>query len=139
MDIVTIIGLTALGGNLLYNKHRRGSDPLIDRLRYDLVRVDERAKDINYYSSSSSYTEDKVDMYLCLKDDKEQYYPYNMLIYVALHELAHAISKTTDTSHESKEFNDNFNMLLDKATKLGIFDPNIPLVTNYCGVTPDMK
>lgn len=122
-----------------YNKkwgfgNKKRSDPIIERIKIDLLRVHPKAAELNYWASDTSFTEDKRDMYLCLKDEQGQYYPYNMLMYVALHELAHAVSKTVDENHTGKEFNDNFDMLLQRAAELGIYDPNAPLVMNYCGV-----
>jgi hypothetical protein len=114
--------------------HKKGEDPIIERIKIDLIRVHPKAASLNYWASDSSFTEDKRDMYLCLKDEKGQYYPYNMLMYVALHELAHAISKSVDENHTGKEFNENFDKLLAKASELGIYDPDAPLVMNYCGV-----
>ena len=119
--------------------YKRGHDPLIERIKFDLIQIHPKAKYINYFACDSSYTEDKKDMCLCLKDDKGVYYPYNMLMYVSIHELAHAISKSVDESHTGKEFLTNFDELLDKATKLGLYNPNEPLVYNYCGVTPETK
>jgi hypothetical protein len=122
-----------------YNKkwgfgHKKRSDPIIEKIKIDLLRVHPKAAELNYWASDSSFTEDKRDMYLCLKDEQGQYYPYNMLMYVALHELAHAISKSVDENHTGKEFNENFDMLLQRAAELRIYDPNAPLVMNYCGV-----
>ena len=122
-----------------YKKMSRGTDPLIERLKFDLIQIHPKAKTLNYFACSSSFTEDKKDMCLCLKDEKGIYYPYNMLIYVAVHELAHAVSKTVDDTHTGQEFLSNFDILLDKATKLGLYNPNEPLVYNYCGVTPETK
>ena len=55
-----------------------------------------------------------------------------MLMYVSLHELAHAFSDSVDTDHSGKEFKDNFRNLLNKAQTLGLYDPKIPLVYDYC-------
>jgi len=118
---------------------KRGHDPLIERLKFDLIQIHPKAKELNYFACDSSYTEDKKDMCLCLKDDKGVYYPYNMLIYVAIHELAHAVSKSVDESHTGKEFLTNFDELLNKASSLGLYNPKEPLVYNYCGVTPETK
>ena len=53
-------------------------------------------------------------------------------MYVSLHELAHAFSDSVDTDHSGKEFKDNFRNLLNKAQTLGLYDPKIPLVYDYC-------
>ena len=110
-------------------------DPLIERIKFDLLLVHPKAKELNYFASNESLTENKKDMYLCLKDENGQYYPYNMLMYVALHELAHAVSKSVDDAHTGEEFNRNFDMLLERATQLGLYNPNEPLLNNYCGVS----
>ncbi len=116
-------------------KYVRRYDPLLDRLRYDLIQVHPRAAFLNYFVGDKSYTDNKRDMFLCLRDENGNYYPYNMLIYVSLHELAHSISKSVDPEHKTREFNENFDRLLDKAARLGIYDKNAPLVENYCGVS----
>jgi hypothetical protein len=110
-------------------------DPLIERIKFDLLLVHPKAKELNYFASNESLTENKKDMYLCLKDENGQYYPYNMLMYVALHELAHAVSKSVDDAHTGEEFNRNFDILLERATQLGLYNPNEPLLNNYCGVS----
>ena len=68
------------------------------------------------------------------KDKNGQYYDYNMLMYVSLHELAHAFSKTVDENHTSKEFKTNFKDLLNKAQQLNLYDPTKPLIYDYCGL-----
>lgn len=109
-------------------------DPLIDKIKADLVPINPKIADITFKAGNASETVNKKTIYLCLKDKKGNYYNYNMLIYVALHECAHAISKAIDTDHNntSQEFMDNFQMLLDKAEKLGIYNSSLPKTTNYC-------
>ena len=124
---------------LFFRKVETYDDPLIDRIKRDLIKVDERASKLNIRAADKSYTENKKDMYLCLKDKNGNYYPYNMLTYVGLHELAHAISHKVDESHTSNEFHENFTFLLKKAEELGIYNPNEELIDNYCGVSKNDK
>lgn len=114
--------------NKIYSYH----DPLIDRIKEDLLKVDPRVAELSFHASNESFTEDKRFVYLCLKDKDKKYYDYNMIMYVSLHELAHAFSDTVDTDHSGKEFKDNFRNLLNKAQTLGLYDPKIPLVYDYC-------
>jgi len=107
-------------------------DPLIYKLKKDLIKIDERVKYINFYASDSSFTEDKIRIYLCLKDVNGNYYNYNDLIYVSLHELAHAFSSTIDNNHTSDEFLNNFQYLINKGTELKIYDPTQPFIDGYC-------
>jgi len=119
---------------LKVNKVETYQDPLISKIRNDLALVDPRVQNLTFQASNESFTEDKRHVYLCLKDKNGKYYDYNMLMYVALHELAHAFSKTVDENHTSKEFKDNFRSLLDKAQSLGLYDPTKPLIYDYCNI-----
>lgn len=69
-----------------------------------------------------SATEDKHKVFICVKDKSGKYYSYNKLLQVALHELAHAQSKSVDPNHTSTEFLTNYNNLMNKASKMGIID-----------------
>ena len=135
MSILFIVGIT-----IFCNKVETYNDPKIEQIKHNLMQIDpDVTKKLNIQASNKSFTEDKRDMYLCLKDEKGNYYPDNMLNYVAIHELAHAKSKTVDTSHSGEEFRENFERYLQVAENKGIFDPKKGLVDKYCGVTPDMK
>ena len=114
--------------NKIYSYH----DPLIDKIKQDLLKVDPRVEELSFHASNESFTEDNRFVYLCLKDKDDKYYDYNMIMYVSLHELAHAFSDSVDTDHTGKEFKDNFRNLLNKAQSLGLYDPKIPLVYDYC-------
>ncbi len=137
MDIILILGLLLIFLISFYNLSKKvvnSHDPLIKRIKADMTLLDEKAQYIEFYSSDESYTEDKTKIYLCLKDENQEYYHYNMLMYVAIHELAHALTQVIDPNHETFEFNDMFNKLLEKASVLKIYDPSIPLTTTYCNV-----
>lgn len=43
---------------------------------------------ISLYKGDRSYTINKEKVYICLKDEKDEYYNQNMLMYVLLHEYA---------------------------------------------------
>ncbi len=107
-------------------------DPLINKIKNDLLKVDPRVSNLTFSASNESFTEDKKHVYLCLKDKNGNYYDYNMLMYVSLHELAHAFSIGVDTEHTSKEFKDKFKELLKKAEELQIYDSKKSLIYDYC-------
>ncbi len=65
------------------------------------------------------YSLNKRKIYLCLNDGKEQ----NELYFVLLHEFAHFITKSVG---HSKEYWDNFKLILRTAIKLNIYK-----YTNY--------
>ena len=117
---------------LCVNRVYSYDDPFISKLRNDLIKIDHRAVNLVFNASNESFTEDKKMVYLCLKDKDGKYYDYNMLMYVALHELAHAFSESVDMEHKGEEFKNNFKQLLNKAEQMGYFDSKKPLDYNYC-------
>jgi hypothetical protein len=123
-----LIVLVTLCVNRVYSY----DDPFISKLREDLINIDPRSKELVFNASNESFTEDKKMVYLCIKDKDGKYYDYNMLMYVALHELAHAFSESVDMEHKGDEFKTNFKQLLDKAERMGYFDSKKPLDYNYC-------
>jgi hypothetical protein len=110
------------------------NDPLIDVIKRDVSMLDPRIKNIQFYSSDESYTEDKKRIYLCLRDENGEYYDYNMLLYVAIHECSHALTDVIDIHHVTPEFKNMFATLLTRATELGMYSPVQPLVSTYCGL-----
>ena len=114
------------------NKIETYQDPLIIRIVEDLIKVEPRVKDLHFEASNESFTEDKKRVYLCLKDENGQYYDYNMIMYVCLHELAHAFSNSVDENHTGEEFKENFRKLLKRGEEVGIYNSSLPLNYNYC-------
>lgn len=137
MDLVLLLALLIVFVVCFYNlnyKRKTYQDPLVRKIKYDVTQLDPRLSKIDFFSSDESYTEDKDKIFLCLKDENGQYYDYNMLIYVAIHECSHALTDVIDIEHVTPEFRGMFENLLTKAYKLGIYNPNKSLVTNYCGI-----
>lgn len=111
------------------------SDPKLYELKKICVDIHPVVKDLKLYKGQKSYTINKEKIYICLLDENGQYYPINMLIYVFLHELAHLLNKE-DTGHTEK-FHEIFQQLINKAHKLGVYNPSIPPIDNYCMHNPD--
>lgn len=105
-----------------------------DNIIYDGVLANINKKeilhDLTLCKGDKSYTINKEDIYICLTDEKGQYYNDNMLIYVLLHELSHYSCKT-EIGH-TPLFHKIFQEYLKKATELKIYDPNIPIIRDYC-------
>lgn len=120
----------------LYNQIKESfisKDPVLNKVKDNLKKVDkEKVDDLNFYEGDKSYTINKKNVYLCLKDENGEYYNENMLTYVALHELAHSLC---DEIGHTKKFHKIFDNLLVKAEKKGIYNPSLPLESNYCGHT----
>jgi len=72
--------------------------------------------------SGTSYTIDKgKEMHLCLRDKSDmKLHDINILMFVAIHELAHVLS--TSYGHND-EFGENFVFLLKQSIKIGIYNP----------------
>ena len=85
--------------------------------------------EISLFKGNKSYTINKEQIYMCLKDEKNNYYDDNMLTYVLLHEIAHSIC---DEIGHTNKFHKIFDALLAKAEEMNIYDSNLPLIRNYC-------
>lgn len=93
--------------------------------KLDLTRI----RDAELMAGNKSYTINKHKVYLCLKDENGNYYNNNMLIYVLIHEYAHVLC---DEKNHTEKFWNIFEDLLLLATELGIYNPSIPIIHNYC-------
>lgn len=131
--ILTIIFLIILiiiqnGG---YQEYMQTSDDLqrINTLKTILKDiVPENYLNLPVISSNESYTFKKKKIFLCIKD-----FDYNTLVYVYLHELAHAITPPESDSH-SVTWKKNFDELLDRAINAGLYDPDKGIDKNYMSV-----
>lgn len=85
--------------------------------------------EINLYKGSKSYTINKQNIYMCLKDENGSYYPQNMLIYVLAHEFAHVLCNSIG---HTEEFHNIFDELMAELIKDGIYDPKEEIILNYC-------
>lgn len=84
---------------------------------------------ISIHKGNKSYTINKTKIYLCLFDENGQYYNKNMLMYVLLHEISHCIC---DEIGHTEKFYHIFDALLTYATNKNIYNPSIPIISNYC-------
>lgn len=88
--------------------------------------------EIKLLEGSKSFTINKKEIYLCIKDknsEKDNYYDYNSLIFVTLHEIAHVLCN--ELGHTEK-FQLIFKELLKHASLLNLYDETKPFVNNYC-------
>ena len=107
-------------------------EPILRRVRKNFKKINPEFNSIPLYSGDGAYTDNKSEITLCLADPKtDKEYDSNTIMYVALHELAHVISK--DIGH-GEEFRQNFSKLLLEGERLGFYDPSKPMTTTYCGM-----
>lgn len=116
----------------LSSKYRNRED--VQRLvsKFDPNKINETKQGERY----TSYTVNKSAMNLCLrhKNKGEDLIDPNTVAFVALHELAHIMTKSVG---HTEEFWKNFKFLLKNAVNLGIYD-HVDYSTDpqpYCGIT----
>jgi IS1 family transposase len=137
--VIVVVIIAAL---FLFLARRKGStgddvkrEPMLQLVRQNFAKINPKYDKIPLYEGGSSYTEDKNSIVLCLKDPHTgSMYDANTVMYVALHELAHVISKTYSVESHNDEFKKNFQNLLNRAQQLGMYNPNKPIPPNYCGI-----
>ena len=116
------------------NEYYLQNDPMLITLKEIIRPIKWEGKSIaeglKLYRGKKSYTINKENTYMCLYDEKGEYYPLNLLLYVLLHERSHSLN-LKDVGHTA-EFHRIFQELLDEAEKLGIYNPKIPIDDNYC-------
>lgn len=111
-------------------------DPKIDDLKRKLLLVHPKANSIEFYHDKKSYTINKQEIYMCIKDENGDYYEENMLMYAALHELAHVLCD--EIGHTDKYwalFDDVLKKAantIDPKTGKPVYDPNGKINKNYC-------
>ena len=102
---------------------------LVKEIRSIDPKVDKVVDNLKFYAGNRSYTINKKNVYLCKNDENGVLYRKNQLVLVLIHEIAHALC---DEIGHTEKFNQIFDDLLEKAAKNGVYDPNIPHVSNYC-------
>ena len=135
MKLIPIVFSLILIGILIWaivtqvKEHHKQNDPKLRELKKKLAAVHPAVKNLDFYEGERSYTINKEKIYLCLKDENGHYYDDNMLVYVLLHEISHSLN---DEVGHTEKFHEIFEDLLKRATALGLYNPSLPLVKNYC-------
>lgn len=114
-------------------KYTSFNDAKITELAMRLATVFPESRNIKLFGSNESFTLNKKHIYLCIKDANGNYYDDNSLMHVLLHEYAHVLCDEIDEGEHKPKFRQIFARLIDKAAQAGIYDPNKPMVANYCG------
>jgi len=129
-SIVGILYLLFSNGKFLgKDSYDNFYDPKLDQLKEKLAPVFPEIQNIEVSGSNKSFTINKKHIYICTKDENDEYYDDNMLIYVLLHELAHVLC---DEVGHTEKYKNIFRGLLEKAATSGVYDPNKPPIDNYC-------
>lgn len=116
----------------LKNKH--SEDDRVTRLvsRFNPDRISEGNGDSNYTSYTLNKGE-KIVFCLRTRDTQDHLHHLNLIVFVAIHELAHVMTKSQG---HTPEFNDNFKFLIETAVDLGVYTPENfrENPTTYCGI-----
>lgn len=93
------------------------------RANYNSYMISEAAVDTRF----TTYTVDKKDMHICIRtrDEYENIYDINTLMFVMIHELSHLCNYTPDgtaVQGHGDSFKHIFKFLLQEAIKLGIYE-----------------
>ena len=134
--VLIVICLVIFGVWILSMREEyKDKHPILEAVRENFAKINPIYGTIPIKEGNQSYTENKRVITLCIKNPEEGgYYSINSIMYVALHELAHVVTKS---QHHTDEFKRNFNKLLKKGAKLGVYNPSIPIPMTYCGVGPN--
>lgn len=94
-----------------------------------------------YDDRFTTFTIDKQDMHICLRtrDESEELYDIDILMYVILHELAHLCNydkNGTPITGHGKEFKYIFRILVIESMKIGIYKyiNFVKTPKEYCGI-----
>tara|TARA_B100001094_G_C17883482_1_gene648025 strand:- start:137 stop:598 length:462 start_codon:yes stop_codon:yes gene_type:complete len=136
---VLVLGLIVYLVTMIFMKVKENLlpyDPKVDELKRKLALVHPKSKQLQFYTDKKSYTINKKKMHLCVKDENNTYYDDNMLIYVALHELAHVLC---DEIGHTPKYWAIFDDVLEKAAKTidpitnkPVYNPDGVINKNYC-------
>ena len=142
----TLLKVVVVGGvgYALYKYFKKDGKASASKREYHIVqevkrrfgKLDSRYSSIPIVPDTSSYTEDKRVIGLCVKNPYSgKYYNIDTVMHVALHELTHVLDDDYETGHNhSPEFHQKFNMILSRAKKAGIYNPNTRVPINYCSM-----
>ena len=110
-------------------------DEAINRLlkKFNHNSISETVKGSKHTSYSINKGE-KIVMCLRSRDEEEKLQDTNILMFVAIHEMAHVMTKSIG---HTKEFWSNFKRLLKEAVLIGIYNPidYSSKPKQYCGMT----
>lgn len=126
-----VVAIFAIRSRAYYNEDH----PVLNEISRRFAVLNPKYAKIPLKTGGKSYTEDKSAITLCIVNpDTKKFYDINILMYVALHELSHCITKADGDESHADEFKTNFSKLLRDAANKGIYDPTQPVPSTYCGV-----
>jgi hypothetical protein len=106
-------------------------DQFVDKLsiqfpqdeRVGRLRLRYKKSSLMQSKDHNTYTINKHQIMMCVRDyskDQQLHDDFNLLIFVAIHELGHVMS---ESAHHTDEFWANFKFLLRNAAEMGFYNP----------------
>ena len=92
--------------------------------------IDDEVKNVPVKPYNASFTEDKKKIFVCVKNKKGKFFSENDMMYVMLHEYAHATTKDKENPHGPK-WKANFQRYLKIAEEMGLYNPAEKLSAEY--------
>lgn len=134
--IILIVGIIIAISTINTTDNYEIPNPLLTEIKRRFSIISPQYANIPLREGKKAFTEDKSVITLCLKDPYNggKYYDINVLMYVACHELAHVVTKASGRRSHGSEFKANFSELLKDAASKGVYNPAVPIPTNYCGM-----
>jgi len=110
-------------------------DPILNEIRRRFTIIDPKFGSVPLKTGRRSYTENKSIITLCVVEPESgKTYDINTIMYVALHELAHTITKADGEESHGDEFKNNFSYLLKRAHAKRVYDLSKSIPITYCGL-----
>lgn len=106
----------------------------LNSIHLQLCQMDPRLIYVDVFEGGKSYTENKQKICICMRDHNGNYYDANMLVYVLCHEYAHVV---TNDGHGA-QFIDAFSQYLKQAEAMGMYNPSVAPVEQYCQTRTNM-
>lgn len=135
VDSTVIVLCTIIFALLVHSwrKYQSTTDKKLAEIKIKLTRIDPRVEKVAFYTDpDESYTLGKKEVYMCVKDKSGNYYHDDVLMYIALHELAHVLIPE-DTSMHPPKFDQLFSQLKERAEHMKLYNPATPFPKEYCG------
>lgn len=111
-------------------ENRMEEDPTVLRIKEMLLPTFPELNNVKLMKGSESATINKYRVYLCTEYNGVKYSD-NTLVHVLLHELAHVLNP--EIGH-GDQFVRKFNALLLRARAAGLYDPELAIPKDYCGI-----
>ncbi len=102
---------------------------IVNQLRKAHPDINRIAPKLRFFEGRKSYTINKTYVFICLKDQHGKLYHQNQLVLVICHEIAHALC---DEIGHTDKFQSILDELLIAAENIGLYNPKIPHIPNYC-------